>query len=407
MDNLDFVKPINGDNVNYRVEQKELIDKAMEISNGDKLFALNYIASCLIHEGHKVEFELIFQIPADTKVTIHLPIVESNPPDELGYYVSWNNHLTHNKRSHTFEPINEIKEYNVRFFGLGIVCFGDPKEENEEKEKEEIINLGKKNYRTYLTQVVSFGKLGHLFTSLRDAFAMCKKNFTVPEYLPSTVLDLSYMFFECSDFNQPLNTWTVNNVLDMNHMFDECWEFNQPLNDWIVSNVIDMHHMFTYCAKFNQPLSWNTSKVKDMSVMFNECTNLNQVLQFDTSNVINMDSMFRNCTSFNQLLNTWTVNNVRNMEGMFENCTSYNQPLNTWTVNNVTNMEDMFKNCTSFNQPLNEWNISNVIMMNRMFKNCTNFNQALHTWTVNDEIDGDYVFINCNILEENKPIFKQ
>ena len=410
MDNLDFVRPIIDDNINYREDQKELIEKAMEISDGDKLIALNYIASCLIHEGHKVEFELVFQIPANTKATINLPIVESNPPDELGYYVSWNNHLTHNKKSHTFEPINEIKEYNVRFFGLGIVCFGSPKveEENEvEEEKEVIFNLETNYYRKCLTQVVSFGFLGHTFTSLRDAFAMCKNNFTVPEYLPSTVLDLSYMFFECSHFNQPLNTWSVNNVLDMNHMFDECWEFNQPLNDWLVYNVLDMHHMFTYCAKFNQPLSWNTSKVKDMFAMFNECTNLNQVLQFDTSNVINMGSMFRNCISFNQPLHEWTVNNVTDMESMFWNCTNFNQPLNTWSVNNVTTMEDMFCYCTNFNQPLATWSVNNVKYISGMFRYCTNFNQPLTTWNVDNVIGSNYVFVGCNISEENEPIFEQ
>ena len=384
MDKLDFVRPIIDDNINYREDQKELIEKAMEISDGDKLIALNYIASCLIHEGHKVEFELVFQIPANTKATINLPIVESNPPDELGYYVSWNNHLTHNKKSHTFEPINEIKEYHVRFFGLGIVCFGSPKveEENEvEEEKEVIFNLETKYYRECLTQVVSFGFLGHTFTSLRDAFGMCNNNFSVPKYLPSTVLDLSYMFFVCGNFNQPLSTWLTHNVFDMNHMFDGCWDFNQPL-------------------------SWNTSKVKDMSAMFKECTNLNQVLQFDTSNVINMFSMFRNCNSFNQPLNDWSVSNVTNMAYMFWNCTDFNQPLNDWSVSNVTNMESMFWCCTNFNQPLNGWNTSNVTIMSEMFWYCINFNQPLTTWNVDNVIGNYYVFIGCNIKVKNEPIFK-
>ena len=56
MDNLDFVRPIIDDNINYREYQKELIEKAMVISDGDKLIALNYIVSCLIHEGYDVEF---------------------------------------------------------------------------------------------------------------------------------------------------------------------------------------------------------------------------------------------------------------------------------------------------------------------------------------------------------------
>lgn len=35
---LKFVKPFH-DKINYREEQKELIDKAVKISNGDKLIA--------------------------------------------------------------------------------------------------------------------------------------------------------------------------------------------------------------------------------------------------------------------------------------------------------------------------------------------------------------------------------
>jgi len=360
MDNLDFVRPIINDNINYREDQKELIKKALEISNGDPLNALNYIVACMNHEGYNVEFELVFTIPANHEVTINLPIIEtpfkdevSFPDegestsflrkDELGYYVSWNDEITHNTKVHTYKSTDKIKDYHVRFFGLGISGFG---------------LLSNDGYKKYLTKVISFGILGHTFTSLSYAFSQCENNFTVPQTLPSSITNTDSMFYKCRTFNQPLSTWNVNNVTDMSFMFQYCINFNQPLNTWSVNNVLIMR--------------W----------------------------------MFDNCTNFNQPLNTWSVNKVIDMHGMFSNCTNFNQPLNNWYVNNVINMHDMFSNCTNFNQPLNNWSVNNVSTMYGMFKDCTNFNQLLSTWTVNNVIDMSEMFKNCNISEENKPIFE-
>ena len=55
---------------------------------------------------------------------------------------------------------------------------------------------------------------------------------------------MSFMFYYCQDFNQPLDKWDVSNVEDMFRMFDNCKKFNQPLNSWNVSNVTNMSGMF-------------------------------------------------------------------------------------------------------------------------------------------------------------------
>jgi surface protein len=370
MNNLDFVRPIVDDNINYREDQQELIEKALEISNGNPLNALQYIVACMKHEEYDIEFELVFQIPANTEVTITLPIIETKPKDELGYYVSWNDEITHNTNVHTYRSIDKIKEYRVRFFGLGISGFGRSLNDGYKKyqkyhdrlfgldisEFERLLNDG---YKKYLTKVISFGILGYTFTSLKYAFNQCENNFTVPQTLPSSITDTNSMFYGCKAFNQPLNGWTVNNVTDMSFMFQYCINFNQPLDAWSVNNVLIMR------------------------------------------------GMFDKCTNFNQLLNTWSVNNVIDTHGMFSYCTNFNQPLNSWSVNNVKNMHYMFSDCTNFNQPLDTWSVNNVSTMYGMFRYCTNFNQPLNTWTVNNVIDMSEMFKNCNILEENKPIFQQ
>ena len=237
------------------------------------------------------------------------------------------------------------------------------------------------------------------------------------------VTDMSELFMNYSNFNEPLNKWTITRVDSMTQMFYGCTNFNQPLN-WNVSNVDDMGGMFYGCTKFNQKLNWNVSSVTNMSGMFKGCTdfnkplnftitrvdfmtqmfygctNFNQKLDWDVSDVGDMNEMFYGCTEFNQKLD-WDVSNVGDMEKMFYGCTDFNQPLD-WDVSNVSDMSEMFKGCTDFNQPL-DWDVSKVTNMSGMFANCTDFNQDLNEWVLDSIEDFSGIFTNCNIDENNKP----
>ena len=94
-----------------------------------------------------------------------------------------------------------------------------------------------------------------------------------------------------------INTWNVQNIIDMSKLFYNCTNFNDNINNWDVSNVTDMKKMFWGCEEFNQPLNnWNVS------------------------NVTNMAFMFADCHNFNQALNNWDVSNVKNMIGVFLGC---------------------------------------------------------------------------------------
>ena len=155
------------------------------------------------------------------------------------------------------------------------------------------------DYKKYLTSVVSFGKLGHLFTSLSNAFNSTN-NIDMPDYLPENITDISSMFC-CSIFNKNIDKWNVSNITNMNCLFFRCGTFNQNLNNWNVSNVINMESMFSYCTTFNQNLNnWNVS------------------------NVLNMESMFSYCNTFNQNLNNWNVSNKCNIKNMFNFCSKLN-----------------------------------------------------------------------------------
>ena len=97
---LEFVQKNANKETNYREDQKELIEKALDITKGDPLGALQYIVSCLAHEGLDAEFEIEYRVINNY---IILPIIETEPKDPLGFYVSWGDGtITHNETKHTY-----------------------------------------------------------------------------------------------------------------------------------------------------------------------------------------------------------------------------------------------------------------------------------------------------------------
>ena len=187
-----------------------------------------------------------------------------------------------------------------------------------------------------LLKVVQFGDV--VWKKLHYAFASCEnmrfeERIDIPNLSQCT--SLKAMFWGCSAFNAPLDTWDVSKITNMNNMFRNCETFNQPLESWDVSHVTDMEGMFYGCETFDHPLE-----------------------RWDVSQVTNMSGMFVNCSAFNQPLEKWNVSNVTNMGSMFHACTVYNQPLAQWDVAKVTDMCFMFLRCSSFNQSLEAWKIN-------------------------------------------------
>ncbi|WP_086244977.1 DarT ssDNA thymidine ADP-ribosyltransferase family protein, partial [Campylobacter devanensis] len=140
----------------------------------------------------------------------------------------------------------------------------------------------------------------------------------------SAITDMSWLFCysKRKDFSG-IESWDVSSVVNMSRMFYEAKNFNQPLNNWDVSSVTNMREMFKGCENFNQPLnSWDVSSVTNMSGMF--------------GSVVNMNDMFKGCENFNQPLDNWDVSSVTDMSEMFRDCKNFNQPLNSWDVSSVT-----------------------------------------------------------------------
>ncbi|MFC0875338.1 BspA family leucine-rich repeat surface protein [Saccharicrinis sp. FJH2] len=93
--------------------------------------------------------------------------------------------------------------------------------------------------------VLSFGDLG--LTTLSHAFENDSNLVFVPDAIPETVKDLSYMFAGDTAFNQNISTWKVDSITLMKGMFAGAENFNQDLSSWNISRVTDMTDIFNGC----------------------------------------------------------------------------------------------------------------------------------------------------------------
>jgi len=88
---------------------------------------------------------------------------------------------------------------------------------------------------------------------------------------PKTKQELEEWIKECDggvkNHGEP-NTWDVTLVTDMSCLFEDMENFNEPIDQWNTSEVTDMLEMFCGASSFNQPIPWDTSKVYDMENMF-------------------------------------------------------------------------------------------------------------------------------------------
>lgn len=235
---------------------------------------------------------LVFNITEDN-VSIVLPI-----RDLYKIKVNWYHNQNNNKIYEYRSDYNQMVEHQyskkgkytvkitgyLRQFGFSY-CVGDTE-----------LYKHYSNYSNFLIECKSFEDVNLL--SLKNAFKYCSNLLVVPKSIPSTVTNLSGMFYCAHSFNSPINSWDTSNVNDMSEMFYCAVSFKSPLNSWDTSNVTHMNEMFYKAKLFNSPLdSWDISKVVDMRYMFHDASSFNQSLDcWDISSVKYKDKMFNNTT---------------------------------------------------------------------------------------------------------------
>ena len=72
----------------------------------------------------------------------------------------------------------------------------------------------------------------------------------VPDFIPSNIINMDFMFTNAVAFNQPLNNWNVSSVTNMDFMFYYASAFNQDLSMWCVSNFPTIPNDFNTGATF-------------------------------------------------------------------------------------------------------------------------------------------------------------
>jgi surface protein len=77
---------------------------------------------------------------------------------------------------------------------------------------------------------------------------------TVPNYLPSSVVDLTFFFYRCTSLQSDISQWNVGGVSNFYIMFGEMGVLTQDISRWNVSNLASMSWIF-YGTAFNQDIS--------------------------------------------------------------------------------------------------------------------------------------------------------
>jgi surface protein len=237
-------------------------------------------------------------------------------------------------------------------------------------------------HQSNLVDVTQWGSVA--WSSMESAFWGCENLTILATDVPNltNVTNMSYMFSDATNFNQPIGNWNTANVTNMEGMFGSATKFDQSIGNWNTANVTNMFGMFSR-TNFNQSIvDWKTGNVTNMSFMFEDAQKFNQpIVGWNTAKVTDMRAMFAYATNFNQPISNWNTTNVTDMSYMFYDATNFNYPIG-WNTAKVGNMSYMFYEATNFNQPIGNWNTSNVFNMSYMFYGATKFNQFLGNWSL-------------------------
>ncbi len=264
----------------------------------------------------------------------------------------------------------------------------------------------------------------------------------------SKVTDMSYLFFNKSNFNDDIGNWDVTNVTNMTQMFWNATNFNQDLSKWCVSNIAEEPIQFSdnSSIKENHKPYWGFCNIVELKTY--EATDITYTSAVVSGEIIASPETVTErgilyalkTTNSNPLIGESGVTKLTLGEGLgsfstaisnlsfgiysfrayavstsgvsygrvftFKIVTEITQEniqtavnewitdlsvaevkyghIKDWDVSNVTDMSSLFNNKRDFNDNISKWNVSNVNSMNRMFSGATNFNQDIGSWDVSN-----------------------
>jgi surface protein len=125
-----------------------------------------------------------------------------------------------------------------------------------------------------ITDVSDWGSFA--ISNLSYAFYDDSNLISLPSYLPSGVLNTSFMLAGATSFNQNVSFWDTSSVTNMTGMFENDTAFDNggvtlssPVGGWNTSLVNNMTSMFQGDRNFSQDVStWNTSSLQYAQYLF-------------------------------------------------------------------------------------------------------------------------------------------
>ena len=117
-----------------------------------------------------------------------------------------------------------------------------------------------------LIRVNSFGNLG--LTSLAGAFRDAVNLVGLPTELPSTIINLKYLLYGATSFNDPnITLWYTGNVENMSYMLFQATAFDQDIYGWNISKVKNRKFIFYGCNAYQKDIDgWFLDKVLNLAV---------------------------------------------------------------------------------------------------------------------------------------------
>tara|TARA_R110002073_G_scaffold273708_1_gene437162 strand:- start:631 stop:1476 length:846 start_codon:yes stop_codon:yes gene_type:complete len=117
-------------------------------------------------------------------------------------------------------------------------------------------------------KILNISQWGDFNFTKKNAFKRCTNLTSNATDVPAVNLtDFAFMFESCTAWNPSnISSWDMSSVTRMNWMFFGCTNFNQPIGAWDTSNVYEVSYMLYNCTAFDQDLSnWDVSSVTNYS----------------------------------------------------------------------------------------------------------------------------------------------
>ncbi|MCF6189814.1 MAG: BspA family leucine-rich repeat surface protein [Cocleimonas sp.] len=200
-------------------------------------------------------------------------------------------------------------------------------------------------------------------TTMRDMFHGASDfedgNISAWEDKVKNVKDMSWMFNRASAFNGDIGNWDVSSVTDMRYMFERAIRFTGGnIGEWEnnLGNWDNMSYMFYNATNFNADIGdWDMNSVKNMRGIFRGARSFTDgnigKWENNLGNWDDMEQMFYTANLFNGDISNWNVASVTDMQWMFLNATAFNQDLGQWNISAVTTMDRMLEGATDFSGP--------------------------------------------------------